>query len=310
MRLPRPQSFRPVLNGLLLTCLVQASPAPVTATPATDTFAMGPTSPVCTTPIPTRPLALADVRRTIDKTPRYTQGLLVHDGHLYESTGMNGHSGIFRSALDGTQQRQLAGIGSEFFGEGLAILADQAFYLTWQAERAFRYDLREDGTLAPPSGPATVAYAGQGWGLTAHGKHLLMSDGSADIQVLSPADFSVSHRLRVRAGTRPVRGLNELETAGDWLLANIYGSSAVAVIDINSGCVELALDASALVRDVQARLPGRRDAVCNRAGCNPADFVLNGIAFDADAGELYLTGKNWPLIYVLADPLPSQPAAD
>lgn len=288
---------------LLLLLLAPPGRADAQVRPALQPAAPAPAD--CPADIPTRPLGFDDVLRTVRKPPRYTQGLLVHGGRLYESSGAHGHSGIFVSGLDGADGRQLARLDDRFFGEGLAVHDGHAYYLTWRARRAFRYRLREDGTLSDVTAAgAPLRYRGEGWGLTSFRGHLLMSDGTAQLRVIQPVNFTTLRTIPVRAGTRPLEALNELETVGDRILANVYGSSHIYVIEPASGCVEATLDASVLARFVLSRLPPKDELVCSMAGhCQGWDFVLNGIAHDAAKDQLYLTGKNWPYVFVIDNPL-------
>lgn len=267
-----------------------------------ETASTQPESADCPSELRTIALTSQEVVRTVSKAPRYTQGLTIHRDRLYEGAGMFGHSGVHMSALDGSTPTALTGLDDGLFGEGLAIVGRQAYQLTWQAQRAYVYDLRFDGTLKPSQAP-TRPYEGEGWGLAAYGEQLLLSDGTATLRVLDPADFAVVREISVRAGARPVRGLNELEVVGDQLLANLYGPPVIAVIDIGTGCVHAALDAAPIARAVQPLLPKGEDAICGSFGCTASDYVLNGIAYDGERDELYLTGKNWPRVYVLDNPL-------
>ncbi|MEO0975428.1 MAG: glutaminyl-peptide cyclotransferase, partial [Pseudomonadota bacterium] len=166
----------------------------------------------CAPPAPATRLATQAAVRTIAKAPHYTQGLLIHNGRLYESAGMWGHSGVYVSALDGSQARQLAALDNDRFGEGLAIHGEHAFFLTYQAGTAYRYTLDDDGSFgASARAPRAFSYDGQGWGLTSFAEHLLFSDGSAQLRVIRPGDFVEERRIDVRVADRPLRSLNELE---------------------------------------------------------------------------------------------------
>ncbi|MEO0424895.1 MAG: glutaminyl-peptide cyclotransferase, partial [Pseudomonadota bacterium] len=219
--------------------------------------------------------------RELSKAPRYTQGLVVHEDRLYESAGMFGHSGVYALALDGSDESRLTTLDESRFGEGLAILGDRAYNLTWRAQVAYVFDLQGDGSFEPAE-PTTLPYEGEGWGLTPYEGQLLLSDGTATVRVVDPEDFSVTRQIDVRAGNRPVAGLNELETVGDQVLANIYGPPLIVAIDPRTGCVTLAIDASALAKDVRPLLSTGPGAVCGSFGCTANDYVLNGIAYDAE----------------------------
>jgi glutamine cyclotransferase len=256
----------------------------------------------CARDFPTIALTAQGATRTLAKPPRYTQGLVVHGARLYEGAGMYGHSGVFVSALDGTEPTRLTTLDDKVFGEGLAIVGDKAYQLTWRAQHAYVYDVQPDGTLSE-SESSPRRYDGEGWGLATYDGQLLLSDGTSTLRLIDPDDFSVSREIPVRAGTRRVNGLNELEVIGDTVLANLYGPPAIVVIDIPTGCVVKVFDGSALARAVKPSLPKAGTAICGSFGCTVGDYVLNGIAYDEQADEVYVTGKNWPRIFVFENPL-------
>ena len=221
----------------------------------------------------------------------YTQGLLAHDGVLYESTGLHGQSQLRR--VDRQTGRVLAAVplAADRFGEGLALLDGRLHQLTWQHGTGYIYDLT---TLARVD---SFAYTGEGWGLTTDGAHLIMSDGTATLRFLDPATFAVARSLEVRDGSSPLSKLNELEYVRGEILANVYPSSWIVRIDPETGQVRGWLDMAGLVPE--ALRASETD-------------VLNGIAYDAASDEVLVTGKRWPVLYRLRLPAPSsadRPAA-
>ncbi len=211
-------------------------------------------------------------------TRAFTQGLLFHDGELYESTGLYGHSTVRRvDPVRGDVQarRQLA---DELFGEGLALVGDTLIQLTWREGVALVYDRQ---TLEPL---ARMAYAGEGWGLAYDGRWLVMSDGSAELRFVDPDDLAEHRRLTVTDRGRPVTRLNELEVIEGEIWANILGSDRIARIDPLSGEVNSWLDLRALRKRMGSWWRARD---------------LNGIAYDAQTARIFITGKNWPEVYVL-----------
>lgn len=251
--------------------------------------------------VPVLALSRDDAVREIRKDNRYTQGLIVSDDVLYESTGQWGHSGLYAIDRDTGQSTELARLDERLFGEGLARLGDRLFQLTWRSGMGFVYDVSELGG----SGPATarvVRYGGEGWGLTNADQQLVLSDGTSVLRIIDPADFSVVDTLDVTFADGPVHRLNELEMVEGRILANIYGEALIVAIDPATGCVDAVIDANALVADMQSELAGLDNPICG-GRCNPLDFVLNGIAYDAKTSELFLTGKNWPVVLVFKNPL-------
>ena len=208
-------------------------------------------------------------------TDGFTQGLEWDAGTVLESSGLYRRSFISRWQPGGREldRRRLS---RSLFAEGLTLLDDRIYVLTWRAGTALVFDrqLNEVGQYR---------YDGEGWGLTNNGRELIVSDGSAWLRFFGPTDFSETRRLQVmRAGT-PVRNLNELEWVDGRILANVWHSDEVLLIDPTSGEVTAVLNLAALD-------PGRRCGHC----------VLNGIAFDPNDGTLLVTGKRWAWVYRIA----------
>lgn len=212
----------------------------------------------------------------------YTQGLVLHDGVFLESTGLYGQSQVRR--VDPVSGQVLARITlpAERFGEGLALLGERLYQLTWKSQVGYVYDLTSLALVD------SFSYAGEGWGLTTDGSQLIMSDGSATLRFLDPVTFDVAREVVVRDGNSPLPKLNELEYINGELYANIYQANWIVRIDPASGQVRQWLDFSSLVpRDKQGS----------------SEDVLNGIAHDPATGTLYITGKRWPEIFsVRVDP--------
>lgn len=236
--------------------------------------------------------------RVIAKSPDYTQGLLFADGTLYEGTGIVGHSAIYRLDLAGGPRSKLLALDRRLFGEGLARIGDRFYQLTWKDGLAFAYEYDEQKRSLKRS--RTFRRDGQGWGLTDVAGALVLSDGSETLSFLDPATFAVQRVIQVRVGSRSVTYLNELESVGDSILANIYGDARIVSIDPSTGCVDGIIDASPLVAEMVSDLRALSEPICS-GPCSSWDFVLNGIAYDAGKNELYLTGKNWPAIFVYRD---------
>lgn len=204
----------------------------------------------------------------------YTQGLLWADGVLFESTGRYGHSEIRRVDLRSGRVLASRRLPDDRFGEGLALLHDRLYQLTWQSGVAYTYDA---ATLAPRD---SFRYSGEGWGLATDGTSLIMSDGSDSLRILSPSTFEVERVVHVRYKGAPLYQLNELEYVGGELLANVYQSDWVLRIDPETGVVRRLLDFGDLYRD--------RPATAE---------VMNGIAVAPDGRALLLTGKMWPVLF-------------
>lgn len=248
--------------------------------------------------IPRLSLDRGSASRVIAKAPDYTQGLLFADGALYEGTGIVGHSAIYRLDLTGGPRSKLFALDRSLFGEGLARIGDSFYQLTWKDGLAFAYEYDDEKQSLKRS--KTFRRDGQGWGLTNLAGALVLSDGTERLSFVDPATFAVQRVIRVRLGTRAVTFLNELESVGQTILANIYGDGRIVSIDPSTGCVDAIIDATPLVAGMVSALKALAEPVCS-GPCSGWDFVLNGIAYDADKSELYLTGKNWPAIFVYRD---------
>lgn len=217
------------------------------------------------------------VRTLPHDTTAYTQGLLLHDGVLYESTGRYGESRV--RAVDPASGRSILDVAldSMYFGEGLARVGDRLIQLTWREGTARVLDLETLDSVG------SFSYGGEGWGLCHDGMVLWMSDGTSTLSRRDPDTFQLLGTLDVNVGGRAVFRLNELECVGDTIWANVYQSSEIVRIDVATGRVTGILNARALAADA------------GRLG--DSDAVLNGIAWNPAAGTFYLTGKLWSRLY-------------
>lgn len=228
---------------------------------------------------PTPPVRVYTYRvvRTLphDKTA-FTQGLVVHNGQFMESTGQNGQSSIRIVDIASGKVLKRQALEGMYFGEGMVVLGNNAYMLTWLNQQGFVFDaktLKQKGTFR---------YNGEGWGLTSDGTHLYMSNGSSTISVLDPKDFRVIKSINVTNDGSPQSKLNELEWIDGEIWANVWRSDNIVRIDPMTGKV-------VGVVNLQGLLPS--------AEREYETDVLNGIAYDASSKSLYVTGKNWPHVY-------------
>lgn len=235
-----------------------------------------------TPPPPALPIAAATV---IHKYPHdrtaFVEGLLVHDGFLYESTGQVGRSSIRKVALETGKVVRRADVPPPYFGEGIVIWGKQILSLTWQHHKGFRWTL--DGFKRVGS----FAYPGEGWALTTDGKAIIMSDGTDQLRFLDPVSLAERRRVRVTLNGSPLPQINELEYVDGEVLANIWHTDFIARIDPNTGKVVGLIDLTALTRAV---------------GVADPEGVANGIAWDAAKRRLFVTGKLWPVLFEIAPP--------
>lgn len=230
------------------------------------------------------------VARYPHSTAAFTQGFLFHDGHLYESTGLYGRSSLNRIDLESGEVLLRHSLPQHYFAEGIAVVDDRLFQLTWRENLVFEYDLETFRILD------THYHPGEGWGLAWDGRQLILSDGSAELQFIDPNNFSVQRRIEVLADGMPVSNLNELQYINGEVWANVWMRDEIMRIDPQSGHVTGIVDLDGLVE--QTRLGGR-----------PGEAVLNGIAWDAAGERLLVTGKLWADIFQI-ELLPRESVAD
>lgn len=207
----------------------------------------------------------------------FTQGLIYKDGHLYESTGLNGQSSLRMVDLSSGQVLQKHDVPAEYFGEGLTDWGSTLIQLTWLAHKGFVYDRFSFSLLR------TFRYEGEGWGLTHDSTQLIMSDGSSYLRFLDPNSFREIRRLRVTDDKgHAIDNLNELEFIRGEIYANIWETDKIARISPLTGRVLGWLDLSGIIdkRELQG-----------------SGAVLNGIAYDDAADRLFVTGKLWPKLF-------------
>ncbi|MDC0361430.1 glutaminyl-peptide cyclotransferase [Halioglobus sp.] len=206
----------------------------------------------------------------------FVQGLEILDDHLYVSTGTYGKSRLLRYHFeDGSLDvgRNLAG---DLFGEGLTVLGNKIYQLTWREGKMLVYRKSDLALLESKPLP------GEGWGLTNNGAQLIYSDGSATLRFLEPDTAKVERSIQVTLQGRPIRFLNELEWIDGSIWANVWRSNEIIIIEPDSGAVTGIID-----------LHGLLPAGERRAGTD----VLNGIAHNPDDGGIWVTGKRWPWLY-------------
>ena len=207
----------------------------------------------------------------------FTQGLVYRSGVLYEGTGLYGQSTLRRVDLSTGDVREKVTLGSDYFGEGIAVLTDRIYQLTWREQTGFVYD-RETFALLD-----RFSYATEGWGLTTDGTHLIASNGTDRITFHDPGTFAELDSMAVRADGEPVQRLNELEYVKGEIWANVFQTDRITRIDRTTGAVRGWIDLSGLLSENE------------RAGQDVG--VLNGIAYDAAKNRVFVTGKNWPKLF-------------
>ena len=257
-----------VLSAVLILACVGAAPAPPQVAPA------GAAEPsVHGTPMQ----GAIVVARYPHDPAAFTEGLFCADGVLYESTGMEGQSDIRRVRLADGKVLARTALPPALFGEGIAPWHGEIVSMTWRTGIGFRW------TRATLKQTGSFRYAGEGWGLAETPEGFVQSDGSAVLRFRDPATFAEKRTITVTlADGTPVVNLNEVEWVKGEILANIWETATIARIDPATGRIKALIDLRPL-----------RDAV----GASGTDAVLNGIAYDAKADRLFVTGKNWKTLF-------------
>jgi glutaminyl-peptide cyclotransferase len=216
-------------------------------------------------------------------TTAFTEGLLMHEGALYESTGATSELPQTRS-LFGEVDLKTGKITTKaeldrnrYFGEGIVFLNGKVYQLTYRTKVGFVYDAKN----FKPLGQFTFPSA-EGWGMTTDGRYLIMSDGTNTLTFLDPENYATVKQLKINDENGPVNNINELEYVKGEIYANIYTTNRIIRID-STGKVTGRLELDALANEARNRYYG--------------SLQMNGIAYDPSTGSLLVTGKMWPYIF-------------
>lgn len=208
----------------------------------------------------------------------FTQGFIIDNEFIYESTGRYGQSTVAKLTLGKQKPLLETELSNDYFGEGLAKVGKELVQLTWKSGKVFRYDIND----LKPTRQQNIE--GEGWGLTYDGENIINSNGTATLYFRDPENLAVIREIKTTFLGRPVRKLNELEMVEGYIAANVFQTSDIIFINPNDGRVIAKLD----LRQLLAR----------EKSTGPVD-VLNGIAYDPNKQSLYVTGKLWNKIYEL-----------
>lgn len=216
----------------------------------------------------------------------FTQGLQIHDGYLYEGTGLEGRSSLSQINLEDGKVLKSKRLAQQYFGEGISIVGDKIFQLTWQSNLVFVYDLATFNSVTSHYHPT------EGWGLTYDGSQLILSDGSASLQFIDPETFHVARKVEVRLEGQPVNSLNELEYINGEVWANVWQTNEIVRIDPQSGAVTGIVDLAGLVGQTRT---GGDGAVLNGIAWVPnvESTATPGSSVTPGSGRLFVTGKLW-----------------
>ena len=233
-------------------------------------------------PKPTPKLAYNIVAEYPHDTSAYTQGLEFHNGKLYEGTGDFETSSLRITDFKTGKIEQIHKMGTtDIFGEGITILKNKIYQLTWQNNIVYVYDVNN---IDKPIN--TFKWPYQGWGLTNNGTDLIVSDGTANLYFVNPDDFKLKSTINVSDNSGSIDSINELEYVDGFVYANVYETDVIIKIDPSSGHVVGKMEFPGMKEKFFAsqNIPGRTD-------------VLNGIAYDSARKSLFITGKRWPKMF-------------
>jgi glutamine cyclotransferase len=220
-------------------------------------------------------------------TSSFTQGLVFWKGQLLEGTGLKAQSKLMQIDLQtGKPVRQLA-LDSNFFGEGITVLNDTLYQLTYQEHVVHVYNAKDFSKIKE------FTLNTEGWGITNDGKNLIVTDGSSNLYFYDPATFRLLRTQGVSANGEAAINLNELEYINGFVYANQWQLNYILKIDPATGEVVARMDFTDLVNRIAPRI----------TNAHPADAVLNGIAYNPETKKVYITGKNWPEIFEVQFPL-------
>jgi glutaminyl-peptide cyclotransferase len=206
----------------------------------------------------------------------FTQGLVFFNGKLIESTGQEGRSSLRNVEMETGKILKKVDVPEQYFAEGIALLNNKIYQLTWQHGIGFIYDAQSFEKVGE------FKYDGEGWGLTTDGHSLILSDGTNRIRFMDPDSLRVTKTIAVVDAKVPIRDLNELEFVNGEIYANIWHDDRIAAINPQNGHVTTWIDLAGLLQ------PGDVD---------DPEAVLNGIAYDQSSGRLFVTGKLWPRLF-------------
>ena len=213
----------------------------------------------------------------------FTQGLFYHDGYLYEGTGKRGLSTLSKLDLESAEVLQSKRLGRRYFGEGIELVGNRIYQLTWQSHLVFVHDLETFESLG------THYIATEGWGLAYDGKELILSDGSDQLQFIDPETFAPTRKVKVTLNGDPINYINELEYIDGEVWANIWQTDYIVRINPDNGVVNSWIDLTGLSGQTRQ---------------GSAEAMPNGIAWDDENKRLFVTGKHWANLFEikLVDP--------
>ena len=212
-------------------------------------------------------------------TSSYTQGLIWQNNSLYEGTGLEGHSKLIKEDLKTGKVTKSVSLDASVFGEGITLLNNRIYQLTWQSHKVYVYDAQTFKKLKE------LSWEHDGWGLTTNGTDLIVTTGDSNLYFVDPETFKIRKIVGVSDNNGPVGNLNELEYVKGFVYSNIYLTDFIIKIDPDNGHVLGKIDLGGLL------------AKAGKQVNTNEGYVLNGIAYDSVRNSLYITGKKWPVLF-------------
>lgn len=232
-----------------------------------------------TTPVDSLAIPYTVLKTLPHNTEAFTEGLTIHAGKVLESTGQNGRSWVAEVDPGSGVHTKKITLDNRYFGEGMTVLHNKLYYLTYQTKIGFIYDATTYKQIGE------FSFDTEGWGLTHDNKNLIMSVGSDKLYYLDTATLKVARTLSVTEKGKGVKNLNELEFVDGYIFANVYETSTIVKIDPANGKVVGRLNLSVLVDEIKRMFPETAE--------------MNGIAYDPNSKAMLVTGKNWPRTYLI-----------
>jgi len=237
--------------------------------PPPDTSSVKPPESFTTIPVKSYP----------HDTSSFTEGFLIYNGSLYESTGNYGESKLLKINMSTWKPGQQLKLDDKYFGEGIVILHDTIYQLTYKENTVFVYslDFKKIKELSFNTDN------GQGWGMTTDGSYLIVSDGTSNLYYFEPSTFKLIKKLTITDTGTLAYNVNELEYIDGYIYSNQWQLPYLLKIDPSNGIVVAKTD----LTDIWDRVKTK----------DPDAGVPNGIAYDSATKKIYITGKNWPELY-------------
>jgi glutamine cyclotransferase len=211
-------------------------------------------------------------------TSSYTEGLEFHNDTLFESTGQKGNSYFRKYDYKTGKIYHQTNLEPKYFGEGITIINNKLYQLTWQEKTGFVYN----ATTLKLEKTFTYKKDIEGWGMTNDGKYIYQTDGTEKIWKMDPATLEMVDYINVYSGNAKIKSINELEWINGEIYSNVYQKDAIAVIDPKNGSVKGILNLS----DLKSKITQL-----------PNNDVLNGIAYNPKTKTIFVTGKNWDKMF-------------